>query len=284
MHATLLSIFFITIFYSFSAFGWQNAHQEFTPAQLEFLALTEYPVTFMNKIFSKNQKKFIRNLHINGNLIRVVSRCFDLDFKKNEVEQIYVKLLSFIQNQDLVSKQIYTLKYFRMIEKYRFKLKDRRFVEELCHSILISDANGKTMLMLAIETGDNDIFDLFLEYYLKENCPINARDYRKRTALCKALEIGTLHMVEKLYDIPGIEVENINNYGSTDLMVATKNLQPEVFDFVVQKYCHDKRDLKIKRHKDGKDALDLAQRNHNQYALDALLNANFQSLKVNSDN
>lgn len=284
MQIKTLYIFFFTIFYSFSVFGWQSAYQEFTPAQLEFLALTEYPVSFVNKIYSKNQKQFMRNLHINGNLIRIISRCFDLGFKKNEVEKIYIKLLEFMQNDDLVSKQFYTLKYFKMIEKYGFKLKDRHFVKELCHSIMLSDANGKTMLMLAIETGDNNIFDLFLEYYLQENCPINAQDYRKRTALCRALEKGTLHMVKKLYKIPDIKVENINNYGSTDLMAATKNPCPDVFDFVLKKYCQNKRDLKVKRHRDNKDAFDLAQRNKNEHALEKLVSLDLDTMQLSDEN
>lgn len=254
------------IFFGFVA-NCQTVHETFTLDHFELIKNAQDNCFLASPLLDYDQKNFLYNIFDQGNLIRFINRYYELtdtknltiEQKVNQVEDILVHLFKlgtvpdeyeainkcFSENR----KFIFNALRNRISKKHKNedRLKDKTYAKSICHTILI-DQNANTGLMLAIETGNNKIFDLFLKYYLKQNCPINARNSNKKTALCIALEKGTIHMVRKLYKVNDIQTTNIDDLGSSDLIISAKrDKESGVFDFVYKKYQHNQEHLNIQR-------------------------------------
>ncbi len=286
----ILLLFFISL-HATSLIG-NDVIQKFAPSKLEILSKTSDPLSSWLKIFSPKEIEILENPHVNGNLIRLLNQCLFLKFTSKELRAIASKIVHTVNAKEIrsihkVLKRFKLIKkytealqrissqehhekstYLTSINKYQKYLRSRSTIQEISHSLIIDKSSGKVGLMFAIEIQDDDIFDLFLDCYLSQNCPINARDYEHQTIISYALEKGTLHMVQCLYQKAEIELENLDKLGSTDLMIATKNPSTQVFDFVVKRYLADWRDLTVKRHRDGQSIFDLVA--NNPYCLEII--------------
>ena len=129
--------------------------------------------------------------------------------KIKEVSKIIKNVTAHIEHSERAKREK-TLLYFKSIIENRDKplsaelvkklnkLRDHDFVQSLNHSIIIDEKTGKTGLMLAIETGNFQIFDLFLRCYIEQGCSLNARDYNRKDATWYALQSVTYYLVEKI--------------------------------------------------------------------------------------
>lgn len=191
--------------------NWEAIVQEFTPALLEILSKTDEPVSYWLERFPKNTRIFLENIHINENLKRLFNLCLNFEFTPEEISKILTTIIVDKLGPDERNKRLTILRYFKsiiesknkpkdcaIIEKHRKKLRDPDFVGTLDHSIIIDEMTGKTSLMLAIESEDYEIFNIFLYYYMEQNCLLGARDYKGNNALWYALQNGIAYAVEKI--------------------------------------------------------------------------------------
>lgn len=217
----LLLLFFIMLSHSGSICGmseannaknepnWEAMAQEFTPALLEILSETDERISYWLERFPENTRNFLENIHINGNLKRLIDHCLNLKFEQKDIAKITKKIIANIDHSERAKREK-TLLYFKSIIENRDKplsaelvkklnkLRDHDFVQSLNHSIIIDEKTGKTGLMLAIETGNFQIFDLFLQCYTEQGCSLNARDYNRKDAMWYALQSVTYYLVEKI--------------------------------------------------------------------------------------
>lgn len=227
----ILMLFFIMLSHSSSIRGmseannaknepnWEAVAQEFTPALLEILSKTNEPISYWLERFPKNTKTFIENIHIDGNLRRLIDWCFHLKFTSEEVSRIVKSVMANIEHLER-GKRHKTLRYFKSIIKNRNKpistelvkklnkLRDQNFVQSLNHSIIIDEKTGKTGLMLAIETKNFQIFDLFLKYYIEQNCSLSARDYNGKDALWYAFQSQTPYIIQNICNALQTKLQN----------------------------------------------------------------------------
>lgn len=176
----------------------------YTEIMQEFADRFTTDETSSSQTFSSEHKSFFENLSVNGNLIRLISHAFKLGYKKQEVSEIFGKASEYI-DRETFEKQFKTFKMFKAIKKnkpekedFLHQFRSVEYVQQLPHSVIVHDLFGKTGLMIAIESGDDVIFDIFLKNYLDHKCPLDAIDYKQRTALDVAKEKGTQYMRTKL--------------------------------------------------------------------------------------
>ncbi|XP_071085594.1 serine/threonine-protein phosphatase 6 regulatory ankyrin repeat subunit A-like [Haliotis cracherodii] len=93
---------------------------------------------------------------------------------------------------------------------------------------------GTTPLMKAASTGNKKVFDLLV----KEGCNLSAMDYEGNNMLHSACSGGSVHIVRYILRQKVADIESRGKDGVTPVMVASKNGQKEVFDFLRGKGCN----------------------------------------------
>ncbi|XP_048246396.1 ankyrin repeat domain-containing protein 17-like [Haliotis rufescens] len=111
-------------------------------------------------------------------------------------------------------------------------------VKELVSNVEISfekkDILGRTPLMKAASTGNKKVFVLLV----KEGCNLSAMDYKGNNMLHYACSGSSVYIVRYLLRQKVADIESRGEDGVTPVMVATKNGQKEVFDFLRGKGCN----------------------------------------------
>ncbi|XP_048247424.1 ankyrin-3-like isoform X2 [Haliotis rufescens] len=111
-------------------------------------------------------------------------------------------------------------------------------VKELVSNDKISlekkDLLGRTPLMKAASTGNKKVFNLLV----KEGCNLSAMDYEGNNMLHYACSGSSVFIVRYLLRQKVADIESRGEDGMTPVMVASKNGQKKVFDFLRGKRCN----------------------------------------------